>query len=47
MATAAQNMTKASLELGGKAPAIVMADSDIDMAVDAIVGSRIGFSGMI
>ena len=47
MATAAQNMTKVSLELGGKAPAIVMADADIDMAVNAIVDSRIGFSGMI
>lgn len=31
--TAADNLTKVSLELGGKAPNIVFADSDIDQAV--------------
>jgi betaine-aldehyde dehydrogenase len=32
--TAAQNLTKVSLELGGKAPNIVFADADIDQAVN-------------
>jgi acyl-CoA reductase-like NAD-dependent aldehyde dehydrogenase len=31
--TAAENLTKVSLELGGKAPNIVFADSDLDQAV--------------
>jgi len=30
-----------SLELGGKAPAIVMGDADLDLAVRAIRASRI------
>jgi len=47
MAAAAKNITKVSLELGGKAPAIVLADADIDLAVDAITKSRIGNSGQI
>ncbi|HBP03617.1 MAG TPA: benzaldehyde dehydrogenase, partial [Stenotrophomonas sp.] len=33
MAAAAQNVTKLNLELGGKAPAIVMNDADLDLAV--------------
>ncbi len=33
MSLAAPNITKVNLELGGKAPAIVMADADIDLAV--------------
>ena len=37
MAAAAANITKVNLELGGKAPAIVMADADIDLAVKAIM----------
>ena len=41
MHAAAENVTKVSLELGGKAPAIVMADADIDLAVRAIRASRI------
>lgn len=40
MATAAKNITKVCLELGGKAPAIVMDDADIELAVKAIVDSR-------
>jgi acyl-CoA reductase-like NAD-dependent aldehyde dehydrogenase len=32
--TAAENLTKVSLELGGKAPNIVFADADIDQAVN-------------
>ncbi|SLN66506.1 aldehyde dehydrogenase [Oceanibacterium hippocampi] len=41
MALAARNITKVNLELGGKAPAIVMADADIDLAVQSIKGGRL------
>lgn len=47
MATAAKNITKVSLELGGKAPTIVMADADLDLAAKAIFDSRIGNTGQI
>jgi lactaldehyde dehydrogenase/glycolaldehyde dehydrogenase len=47
MRAAAQNVTKVSLELGGKAPAIVAADADIDLAVRAIRASRIINSGQV
>ena len=47
MAAAAPNITKVNLELGGKAPAIVMADADIDLAVRAIKASRIINSGQV
>ncbi len=43
----AENITKTSLELGGKAPAIVCADADLDLAVKAIVASRVIFSGQV
>ncbi len=47
MAAAAPNITKLSLELGGKAPAIVMGDSDVDLAVRAIKDSRVINSGQV
>src|SRR5262249_54475658 len=47
MAAAAANITKVNLELGGKAPAIVMADADIDLAVQAVKNSRIINSGQV
>ncbi len=47
MALAAPNITKVNLELGGKAPAIVMADADIDLAVRAIKASRVINSGQV
>jgi len=47
MAAAAKNITKVNLELGGKAPAIVLADADIDLAVKAIRDSRIINSGQV
>jgi lactaldehyde dehydrogenase/glycolaldehyde dehydrogenase len=47
MAAAAANITKVNLELGGKAPAIVMADADIDLAVQAIKSSRVINSGQV
>ncbi|UJD92142.1 aldehyde dehydrogenase (plasmid) [Rahnella aquatilis] len=47
MTAAAQNVTKVSLELGGKAPAIVMNDADLDLAVKAIVSSRVINTGQV
>lgn len=47
MAAAAPNITKVSLELGGKAPAIVLKDADVDLAVKCIVASRVGNTGQI
>ena len=47
METAAKNVTKVSLELGGKAPAIVMADANIDLAVEAIKNSRVINNGQV
>ncbi|MDR2498605.1 MAG: aldehyde dehydrogenase [Tannerellaceae bacterium] len=43
----ADRITKVSLELGGKAPAIVFKDADIDLAVKAIVDSRVIFGGQV
>lgn len=45
MKAAADNVSKVSLELGGKAPAIVMNDADIDLAVRCIRDGRIINSG--
>ncbi len=36
-----RNITKVCLELGGKAPAIVMDDADLELAVKAVVDSRV------
>jgi len=47
MAAAAENITKVNLELGGKAPAIVLSDANIDLAVEAIKNSRIINSGQV
>jgi lactaldehyde dehydrogenase/glycolaldehyde dehydrogenase len=47
MSAAAPNITKVNLELGGKAPAIVMADADIELAVKAVKASRIINSGQV
>jgi lactaldehyde dehydrogenase / glycolaldehyde dehydrogenase len=47
MAAAAPNITKLNLELGGKAPAIVMADADINLSVEAIKASRVINSGQV
>lgn len=40
MATAADHLTRVALELGGKAPAIVWHDADLDLAVAAILEAR-------
>ena len=40
MSRAAARLTRVSLELGGKAPAIVWKDADLDVAVPAILAAR-------
>ncbi|MFA6843459.1 MAG: aldehyde dehydrogenase, partial [Bacilli bacterium] len=47
MMAAADNITKVSLELGGKAPAIVMDDCDLDLAVKSIIASRVINTGQV
>lgn len=47
MKAAAENIVKVNLELGGKAPAIVMNDADLDLAVQAIKDSRIINNGQV
>ncbi|MFU0885048.1 aldehyde dehydrogenase [Kluyvera sichuanensis] len=47
MAAAAKNITKVGLELGGKAPAIVLDDADLELAVKAIVDSRVINTGQV
>ena len=47
MAAASKNITKVSLELGGKAPAIVCKDADLEKAAQWIVDSRIGNNAQI
>ncbi len=45
--SAAANMTALVLELGGKAPFIVMEDADVDKAVDAAVVARYANCGQV
>lgn len=40
MQAAGQNLTRVNLELGGKAPAIVLADADLDLTAKALHASR-------
>ena len=47
MAAAAQNLVPVSLELGGKAPLIVMEDADLDLAVASAVTSRFMNCGQV
>lgn len=47
MLAAAPNITKVSLELGGKAPAIVLKDADLDLAVKSIIDSRVINTGQV
>ncbi|PCM41062.1 aldehyde dehydrogenase [Mammaliicoccus sciuri] len=47
MEEASKSLTKVNLELGGKAPAIVFEDADIDKAVSYIVDSRIINTGQV
>ncbi|MFY4774470.1 aldehyde dehydrogenase [Metabacillus sp. RGM 3146] len=45
MEAAAQNITKVNLELGGKAPAIVTENADLDLAVKNVKQSRLTNAG--
>ncbi len=45
MEAAAKNITKVNLELGGKAPAIVTQNADLDLAAEAITTSRLANNG--
>ena len=47
MADCATNITKVNLELGGKAPAIVVKDADLDLAARAIKASRVLNTGQV
>lgn len=47
MRSAAENLTRVNLELGGKAPAIVLADADLDLAAKAIHDSRVINTGQV
>jgi lactaldehyde dehydrogenase / glycolaldehyde dehydrogenase len=47
MELAARNITKVNLELGGSAPAIVMPDADLDLAVRSIKACRLLNTGQV
>ena len=47
MARAAERLTRVSLELGGKAPAVVAADADLDIAIPAILNARHNNAGQV
>jgi lactaldehyde dehydrogenase/glycolaldehyde dehydrogenase len=47
MQAAGKNLTRVNLELGGKAPAIVLADANLDLAVKAIYDSRVINTGQV
>ncbi len=47
MRAAATHLTEISLELGGKAPAIVWKDADIDAAVEDVLTARITNTGQV
>ena len=47
MEAAAKNLTRVNLELGGKAPAIVLKDADLDLAATAITASRVINTGQV
>ena len=47
MSAAAKNITKVNLELGGKAPALVLGDADLDLAATAVKNSRVLNSGQV
>ncbi|MFT4021361.1 MAG: aldehyde dehydrogenase [Acinetobacter sp.] len=46
-AASAPNITKLNLELGGKAPAIVLNDANLDLAANAIWNSRVINTGQV
>lgn len=44
---ASDTLCRLSLELGGKCPAVVMADADLEIAADCIVGARLANAGQV
>ena len=47
MRDAADNLTRVSLELGGKAPAVIWRDADVDQAVEDVLTARIANTGQV
>lgn len=47
MQAAAKNLTRVNLELGGKAPAIVLDDADLDLTANALFNSRVLNTGQV
>jgi len=47
MQAAAENITSVTLELGGKSPVVVLADCDIDQAVEGVIGAIFENAGQI
>ncbi len=47
MQAAAENITSVTLELGGKSPVVVLADCDVDQAVDGVIGAIFENAGQI
>jgi lactaldehyde dehydrogenase/glycolaldehyde dehydrogenase len=47
MGAAARNLTRVNLELGGKAPAIVLNDADLELTAKALHDSRVLNSGQV
>jgi len=47
MRAASDNLTRVSLELGGKSPNIVFADADLDLAVNGIVAGSFAAAGQM
>ena len=47
MAAAARNLTRVNLELGGKAPAIVLDDADLELTANALFNSRVLNTGQV
>jgi len=47
MQNAAPNVTRLALELGGKSPLIVLADADLDMAIEGVLGAIFENAGQI
>jgi lactaldehyde dehydrogenase/glycolaldehyde dehydrogenase len=47
MAAASANLTRVSLELGGKAPVIIARDADLKLATDAVIAARHTNTGQV
>ena len=47
METASRNLTRVNLELGGKAPAIVLDDADLELTANALFNSRVLNTGQV